>query len=101
MLELILLHVYCLNHHRPAPATFKETEISLKHTMHWVAKGKRHYDAVKDNYAKKRTYFAIVQGGFYPELRQRAVNELLELGFDDFAIGGVSVGEPPDLLLEQ
>lgn len=78
------------------PATYKDTEKSLKHTMHWVAKGKKHYDAVKDNYAKKRTYFAIVQGGFYQDLRQRAVEELLDLGFQDFAIGGVSVGEPKD-----
>lgn len=76
------------------PATYKEADYSLKHTMHWVKKGKKYYDAVKDNYPKKRTYFGIVQGGFYQDLRKRAVEELLELGFEDFAIGGVSVGEP-------
>jgi len=79
------------------PATFEQAEKSLAHTMHWVGKGKRHYDAIKDSYAKPRTFFGIVQGSFFPQLRQRAVEQLRELGFTDFAIGGVSVGEPKDL----
>jgi len=44
--------------------------------------------------------FGIVQGSTYLDLRKRAVEELLDIGFDGYAIGGVSVGEPQDLLYE-
>lgn len=43
--------------------------------------------------------FGIVQGGIYPDLRKRCADELLALNFDGLAIGGVSVGEPEDVLL--
>ena len=42
--------------------------------------------------------FGIIQGGMYPELRQRSLNGLREIGFDGYAIGGLSVGEPKDLM---
>jgi queuine tRNA-ribosyltransferase len=42
--------------------------------------------------------FGIVQGGIYKDLRQRSVRELLEIGFDGYAIGGVAVGEPREFL---
>ena len=76
------------------PSSFSETEASLNHTLHWVKLAKRFYDQRKDDYPKKRTFFGIVQGGFFSDLRKRAVEELLSMGFTDFAIGGVSVGEP-------
>ena len=44
--------------------------------------------------------FGIVQGATYPDLRRRAVEQLQPLGFDGYAIGGVSVGEPRELMLE-
>ncbi len=43
--------------------------------------------------------FGIVQGGVYPELRERCARELVAMGFDGYAIGGVSVGEPDELIL--
>ena len=43
--------------------------------------------------------FGIVQGGVYPELRARCARELVAMGFDGYAIGGVSVGEPDELIL--
>jgi queuine tRNA-ribosyltransferase len=44
--------------------------------------------------------FGIVQGGEYTDLRQRCARELVALGFDGYAAGGVSVGEPEDVLLK-
>jgi len=44
--------------------------------------------------------FGIVQGSVYPELRARCARELVALGFDGYAIGGVSVGEPEDVLMQ-
>jgi queuine tRNA-ribosyltransferase len=43
--------------------------------------------------------FGIVQGGAYPDLRHRCAEALVALGFDGYAVGGVSVGEPEDVLL--
>jgi queuine tRNA-ribosyltransferase len=43
--------------------------------------------------------FGIVQGGVYPDLRERCARELVAMGFDGYAIGGVSVGEPSELIL--
>jgi len=44
-------------------------------------------------------YFGIVQGGVYPDLRERCARELVALNCDGYAIGGVSVGEPDELIL--
>jgi queuine tRNA-ribosyltransferase len=44
-------------------------------------------------------FFGIVQGGVYADLRQRCAQGLCELGFDGYAIGGVSVGEPDELIM--
>src|SRR4029077_10649706 len=40
--------------------------------------------------------FGIVQGGIHPDLRERSASEILALGFDGYAVGGVGVGEPPE-----
>jgi queuine tRNA-ribosyltransferase len=44
--------------------------------------------------------FGIVQGGMYPDLRARSVEDLLEIGFDGYAVGGLSVGEEANLMYE-
>lgn len=44
--------------------------------------------------------FGIVQGGMYPDMRQEAIEQLVDIGFDGYALGGLSVGEPKELMLE-
>jgi queuine tRNA-ribosyltransferase len=44
--------------------------------------------------------FGIVQGGMYPDLRLEAIEQLIEIGFDGYALGGLSVGEPKELMYE-
>ncbi|MEJ2094944.1 MAG: tRNA guanosine(34) transglycosylase Tgt, partial [Gammaproteobacteria bacterium] len=44
--------------------------------------------------------FGIIQGGMFPQLRDASLQGLLDIGFDGYAIGGLSVGEPADLMLE-
>ncbi|MBI4633739.1 MAG: tRNA guanosine(34) transglycosylase Tgt [Deltaproteobacteria bacterium] len=78
----------------PYPATFAEAEKSLSLTVQWAkwcrtAKTQSH-----------QALFGIIQGGIYPELRKRAVEEICGIGFDGYAIGGVSVGEPRNLMLD-
>lgn len=76
----------------PYPASVEEAELSMKRSMRWAARARK---------AKRRedlSQFGIVQGGIYPELRKKSVQELLGIGFEGYAIGGLSVGEPKESL---
>jgi queuine tRNA-ribosyltransferase len=47
-----------------------------------------------------QAHFGIVQGGTYSELREQSAKETVEIGFEAYALGGLSVGEPPDIMYE-
>jgi queuine tRNA-ribosyltransferase len=72
----------------PWPASEESVVQSVRRTTAWARKGRE--AACSD----RTLFFGIVQGGSFPHLRSRAVEELLPLDFDGYAIGGVSVGEP-------
>jgi len=74
----------------PYPATEAEARTSMELSLRWA---RRSRDAHGDSPA---ALFGIVQGGMYPELRRRSLEGLLEIGFDGYAVGGLSVGEPKD-----
>jgi queuine tRNA-ribosyltransferase len=78
----------------PYPATFQEAADSMRLSLRWAERSKR---AHADNPA---ALFGIVQGGMYPQLRQESINGLINIGFDGYAIGGLSVGEPKAEMLE-
>jgi len=73
------------------PATHAETERSLDLTLRWA---QRSWAAHRRGGPPGQAFFGIVQGGSYPDLRQRAVDETVGLGCDGYAIGGMAVGEP-------
>lgn len=72
----------------PYPATFDEARASMALSLRWAARSKT---AHGDNPA---ALFGIVQGGMYAGLRRESLAGLLDIGFDGYAIGGLSVGEP-------
>ena len=72
----------------PYPATEAEAERSMQLSLRWAQRSK---EAHGDNPA---ALFGIIQGGMYPELRKRSLAALAESGFDGYAVGGLSVGEP-------
>ena len=72
----------------PYPATEAEAERSMQLSLRWAQRSKEAHD---DNPA---ALFGIIQGGMYPELRKRSLAALAEIGFDGYAVGGLSVGEP-------
>ena len=74
----------------PYPATVKEASDSMQLSLRWAARCK---DAHGDN---PSALFGIVQGGMHESLRQESLNGLVEIGFDGYAIGGLSVGEPKE-----
>jgi queuine tRNA-ribosyltransferase len=82
----------CLAH----PASAADTERSLALTLRWARRSK----AVHHQGGSGQALFGIVQGGLYPELRARAVEETVGLDFDGYAIGGLAVGEPKALMYE-
>ncbi len=74
----------------PYPATPEQARESMELSLRWAARSKT---AHADNPA---ALFGIVQGGMYGDLRKHSIEVLTEIGFDGYAIGGLSVGEPMD-----
>ena len=77
----------------PYPATEIEARHSMELSLRWAERSRR---AHADNPA---ALFGIVQGGMYPSLRQQSLDGLQNIGFDGYAIGGLSVGEPKHEML--
>jgi queuine tRNA-ribosyltransferase len=76
----------------PYPCTEKEAKKAVERTTLWAKRSKEYF--MKHNGTAKQKLFGIVQGAIYKDLRLRSVEEILKIGFDGYAIGGVSVGEP-------
>ena len=77
----------------PYPATVQEAADSMRLSLRWAERSKK---AHGDN---PSALFGIVQGGMYEHLRQESIEGLLDIGFDGYAIGGLSVGEPKDEMM--
>jgi len=87
----------CLDQCIQYPASRAEAEAALELTTRWA---KRCFDFWESNRRPQNNLFGIVQGGMFPDLRQRSAAQLTALDFPGFAIGGLSVGEPIDLMRE-
>ena len=74
----------------PYPATREEAKSSMELSLRWAQRSKNEH---QDN---PSALFGIVQGGMYPDLREESLKGLEDIGFDGYAIGGLSVGEPKD-----
>ena len=101
------------------PADRNRAEESLRLTMAWARRSLDHHTAHRaevpwqdeqwvpqipnlrpGNEPPTQSLFGIVQGGMYRDLRRQSAERLVEMDFDGYAIGGLSVGEPRDLTLE-
>ncbi len=74
----------------PYPATHQEAADSMRMSLRWAQRSK---DAHGDS---PSALFGIIQGGMYEDLRDESLQGLTEIGFDGYAIGGLSVGEPKE-----
>ncbi|NTW72088.1 MAG: tRNA guanosine(34) transglycosylase Tgt [Eubacteriaceae bacterium] len=77
----------------PYPADYDYSRKSMERTVRWA---KRCKDAHKNT--EKQALFGIVQGGMYEDLRKISAQETVKMDFPGYAIGGLSVGEPKDLM---
>ena len=79
----------------PYPATHDEAKKSLELSLRW---GQRCLEG-RQKLGSTNALFGIVQGSMYSDLRQQSLEGLLEIGFDGYAIGGLSVGEPKEEMM--
>jgi queuine tRNA-ribosyltransferase len=110
----------------PHPSSYDYAKESLKRTTRWAAECKDHHRKIQDerqippnppllkwgegglpnalsgivNHELDQFLFGIVQGSLYPDLRKRSAEELIDIGFDGYAAGGLSVGEPKEQMHE-
>lgn len=77
----------------PYPTTQKQAQQSMELSLRWAKRSKVAHGE------SKSALFGIVQGGMYPNLRTQSLNGLVKIGFNGYAIGGLSVGEPKKLML--
>ena len=79
----------------PYPATRDEAATSMELSLRWARRSRAEFDAL----ANPNALFGIVQGGMFDDLRDASLAGLTDIGFDGYAIGGMSVGEPKDEML--
>ena len=85
----------CFDECAPYPADRDYVEKSMERTTRWA---KRCRDAHTNR--DSQALFGIVQGGMYKDLREKSAKDLQEIDFDGYAVGGLSVGEPKELMLD-
>ena len=71
-----------------------QAEEALQRTLRWAGQ------CLEQERAPGQKVFGIVQGGMYRDLRERAADALVRFGFDGYAVGGLSVGEPEDTMFD-
>jgi queuine tRNA-ribosyltransferase len=89
----------------PIPAD--RARASMERTLRWAARSRERFLAIQDGSAGEVTpttpgqaQFGIVQGSVYPDLREESAARTAALGYDAYAIGGLSVGEPIDVMYD-
>ena len=84
----------------PGDADYDYAKKSLALTRRWLDRGWKHFCETEGLYGYKQTFFPIVQGCVYPDLRIEAAKHVADLGADGNAIGGLAVGEPTEKMYE-
>jgi queuine tRNA-ribosyltransferase len=93
----------CLAH----PSDAKEARASMELTLRWARRARDRFAAIKSGAADGvvvtnagQAQFGIVQGSVFPDLRVESAERTVEIGFEAYAIGGLSVGEPIDVMYD-
>ncbi len=84
----------------PGDATYEYAKKSLQLTENWLDRCINRFDETSPLYGYSQTLFPIVQGCVYPDLRRRAAEFIAQKDREGYAIGGLSVGEPADVMYE-
>jgi queuine tRNA-ribosyltransferase len=84
----------------PHPCDEQYAEQSHERTLRWADRARAQFGKTRPLYEAAQMHFGIVQGSVYPRLREASATGLVTMGFDGYAIGGLSVGEPPEVMAE-
>jgi queuine tRNA-ribosyltransferase len=104
--DIAMVFDECVEH----PATHDRARESLELTLRWARRGRGHFLRLREQALNEgpspsftnpnQAQFGIIQGGTFPDLRRQSVDATLDIGFDAYAIGGLSVGEAIPLMYE-
>jgi queuine tRNA-ribosyltransferase len=90
----------CLAH----PSDAAAARASMERTLRWARRGRDRFLQIRDRESRipnpGQVQFGIVQGSVFPDLRAESADRTVEMGFDAYAIGGLSVGEPSDVMYD-
>jgi len=84
----------------PGDSDHKYAKSSLQLTKQWLERGVAHFDRTEPLYGYSQSFFPIVQGCVYPDLRVEAAEHAVSLEREGYAIGGLSVGEPTEQMYQ-
>jgi queuine tRNA-ribosyltransferase len=84
----------------PYPSDYKYAKKSMELTHRWLERGHRRFLETDSMYGNKQVFFPIVQGSTYNDLRKQSAEFIAEMNCDGNAIGGLSVGEPAEMMYE-
>jgi queuine tRNA-ribosyltransferase len=82
------------------PSEHTDARKSMELTHRWLARGMKHFDITAPRYGYDQLFFPIVQGSVYPDLRAMSAREISSYPAAGYAIGGLSVGEPEEVMYE-
>ncbi len=84
----------------PYPCEREYATSSNAMTLRWAERCKKEFETSTEEYGYRQALFGIVQGSVFPDIRTHSARALVDLGFDGYAIGGLAVGEPAEVMYE-
>ena len=84
----------------PGTADYNYAKQSMERTHRWLERGLKHFDETEGKYGYSQTFFPIVQGCVYPDLRRQSAEFVKAQNREGYAIGGLAVGEPTEKMYE-
>lgn len=82
----------------PFPCDYEYANLSNELTIRWAERCKTHFEKEPARYGHEQALFGIIQGGTFDEIRYRSAQALVSMDFHGYAIGGLAVGEPADVM---
>ena len=84
----------------PYPCSYDYAKESMELTHRWAKRGREAFLHTQPKYGHRQFQFGIIQGGTYEDLRKESTHFMVDQDFEGLAIGGLSVGEPAELMYE-
>ena len=92
--------IMALDECTPGTADYNYAKKSLDMTLRWLDRGLKHFDETEPLYGYSQTFFPIVQGCTYKDLREKGAETVASKNREGYAIGGLAVGEPAEVMYE-